>query len=103
MSTPANILLINGPNLNLLGTREPHIYGSDTLLDVVSTAKAVADKHGAQFADFQSNHKGAIVDRIQQAREQGVTGIVINPARTKEESVRVRKTRLGQVYKRDRN
>lgn len=77
MSRP--ILLINGPNLNLLGTREPHIYGHETLSDVITLAKQNADKLNVKLFDFQSNHEGAIVDRIQQAREEGVKGIIINP------------------------
>lgn len=79
MSSSRTILLINGPNLNLLGTREPHIYGFDTLADVVLNTKAIADKHDATLYDFQSNHEGAIVDRIHQARDEGVDGIIINP------------------------
>jgi 3-dehydroquinate dehydratase len=79
MSSNLSILLINGPNLNLLGTREPAIYGADTLPDVVARAKVAAEKEGAVFADFQSNHEGAIIDRIHQARLEGVDGIVINP------------------------
>lgn len=76
----ANILLINGPNLNLLGTRGPTIYGSDTLADVVFHCKKGAQKLQVKaFADFQSNHEGAIIDRIHQARDEGVSGIVINP------------------------
>lgn len=72
------ILLVNGPNLNLLGTREPHIYGADTLSDVVNNSKAKAESLGFDLVDFQSNHEGAIVDRIQQARIEGVHGIVVN-------------------------
>ncbi|KAJ6036375.1 catabolic 3-dehydroquinase [Penicillium herquei] len=73
-----SILLINGPNLNLLGTREPHIYGSTTLADVESNAKAQAISLGATLESYQSNHEGAIVDRIQAARGN-VDGIIINP------------------------
>jgi 3-dehydroquinate dehydratase-2 len=79
MSTPLSILLINGPNLNLLGAREPEVYGSATLDDVVATCIATATSGGATLVAFQSNHEGAIVDRIQQARLEGVDGIVINP------------------------
>lgn len=79
MSSPLSILLINGPNLNLLGTREPQIYGYETLQNVVDRSEQIAKEHGAVFSSFQSNHEGAIVDRIQQARVDGVDGIVINP------------------------
>ncbi|KAK7738357.1 Catabolic 3-dehydroquinase [Cytospora paraplurivora] len=64
---PHRILLINGPNLNLLGTREPQIYGSTTLTDVIAQAQAQARALGVTLATFQSNHEGAIVDRIQEA------------------------------------
>ncbi|KAJ6572600.1 catabolic 3-dehydroquinase [Mycena sp. CBHHK59/15] len=77
--SPISILLINGPNLNLLGTREPEVYGSATLPDVVTSATATAAKAGATLVAFQSNHEGAIVDRIHQAKLDGVDGIVINP------------------------
>jgi len=64
---PRHILLINGPNLNLLGTREPGIYGSATLADVEASAQEQATALGITLETFQSNHEGAIVDRIQQA------------------------------------
>lgn len=81
MSAPISVLLINGPNLNLLGTREPHVYGYETLQDVVNNAEKIAKEEGAVFAAFQSNHEGAIVDRIQQAKLDRVDGIVINPGK----------------------
>jgi 3-dehydroquinate dehydratase-2 len=78
-SQSVNLLLINGPNLNLLGTREPSVYGSQTLDDVHALAKQTAAKHGVSVMTYQSNHEGAIIDRIHQAREEGVKGILINP------------------------
>ncbi len=72
------IHLMNGPNLNLLGTREPHIYGAETLADVVAACQAQADALGLELRAFQSNHEGALVDAIQAARGQGA-GIIINP------------------------
>ena len=72
-----SVLLINGPNLNLLGTREPHIYGSITLSDVVSRAKKQAEDLSIQLTHFQSNHSGALIDRIHSARGE-VDAIVIN-------------------------
>lgn len=78
-SQNVNLLLINGPNLNLLGTREPSVYGSQTLDDVHALAKQTAAKHGITVMTYQSNHEGAIIDRIHQAREEGVKGILINP------------------------
>lgn len=73
------ILVINGPNLNMLGVREPEIYGTATYDDLLSyIRKERADVHQLSF--FQSNHEGAIVDAIQQAYYDGIEGIVINPA-----------------------
>lgn len=73
------ILVINGPNLNMLGIREPDIYGKATYADLVEMIKAHCDSIGAEVTFFQSNHEGAIVDEIQAA--YGVMdGIVINPA-----------------------
>lgn len=89
-----SILLINGPNLNLLGTREPHIYGSTTLADVEASSKSHAASLGASLESFQSNHEGAIVDRIQAARGR-VDGIVINPGAYTHTSVAIRDALLG--------
>ncbi|KAH8167940.1 hypothetical protein CIB48_g286 [Xylaria polymorpha] len=88
------ILLINGPNLNLLGTREPHIYGSTTLSDVVSQAESQASSLGVSLQSFQSNHEGAIIDRIQEARGK-VDAIVINPGAFTHTSVAIRDALLG--------
>ena len=74
----ASILLISGPNLNLLGEREPEIYGSDTLEDLIGDARAVAEAHGHSIDHIQSNHEGEIVDAIQAARSR-CAAIVINP------------------------
>lgn len=89
-----NILLINGPNLNLLGTREPHIYGTTTLADVEESCKTQAASFGAHLETFQSNHEGAIVDRIQAARGY-VDGIVINPGAYTHTSVAIRDVLSG--------
>lgn len=91
---PKSILLINGPNLNLLGTREPHIYGSTTLSDIESTAKAQAADHRATLDAFQSNHEGAIIDRIHAARGT-VDAIVINPGAFTHTSVAIRDALVG--------
>ncbi|RAL10435.1 type II 3-dehydroquinate dehydratase [Aspergillus homomorphus CBS 101889] len=92
---PKKILLINGPNLNLLGTREPHIYGSTTLSDVEASCKARATELGATLEAFQSNHEGALVDRIQQARTENVDAVIINPGAYTHTSVAIRDALLG--------
>ncbi|PBP23277.1 3-dehydroquinate dehydratase, type II [Diplocarpon rosae] len=89
------ILLLNGPNLNLLGTREPHIYGFETLSDIESRAVSQASAGGATLSFFQTNWEGAIIDRIQQARTEGVDAIVINPAAFTHYSIALRDALLG--------
>ncbi|CBF88074.1 3DHQ_EMENI Catabolic 3-dehydroquinase (3-dehydroquinate dehydratase) [Aspergillus nidulans FGSC A4] len=89
-----SILLINGPNLNLLGTREPHIYGSTTLSDVEESSKGHAASLGASLQTFQSNHEGAIVDRIHAARGN-TDAIIINPGAYTHTSVAIRDALLG--------
>jgi 3-dehydroquinate dehydratase-2 len=88
------ILLINGPNLNLLGTREPHIYGSTTLSDVVSSCTSHATSLGASLKAFQSNHEGAIIDEIQAGRGR-FDGIIINPGGFTHTSVVIRDALLA--------
>lgn len=73
------ILVINGPNLNMLGIREPDIYGKQTYNDLVELISAEADRIGAEVEFFQSNHEGALVDAIQSAYNR-CDGIIINPA-----------------------
>lgn len=73
-----HVLLIHGPNLNLLGTREPEKYGSTTLADVEASAAATAQAAGGSLVAFQSNHEGALIERIHQARSEEVDAIIIN-------------------------
>ena len=75
-----NILVINGPNMNMLGIRQPEIYGSATYDDLLSLVRAEAERLGVEVSFFQSNHEGALVDAIQQAWFDKVDGIIINPA-----------------------
>ncbi|TQS32131.1 hypothetical protein Golomagni_07562, partial [Golovinomyces magnicellulatus] len=91
---PRTILVINGPNLNLLGTRQPEIYGSTTLDDVIQHIETQAKSHSAILESFQSNHEGAIVDRIQAARGN-VDAVVINAGALTHTSVAVRDALLG--------
>jgi 3-dehydroquinate dehydratase II len=73
------IFVLNGPNLNLLGQREPEIYGRSTLADVEAVCRARAERHGLEITFRQSNHEGDIVDWLQEARQQAA-GVIINPA-----------------------
>ncbi|WP_432240532.1 type II 3-dehydroquinate dehydratase [Herbaspirillum robiniae] len=90
-----HLLLLNGPNLNLLGTREPEVYGSTRLADVEKAAQEQAGAAGARLQSFQSNHEGALIDRIHQAREEGVDAIVINPGGLTHTSVALRDALAG--------
>ena len=89
------VLLLNGPNLNLLGTREPHIYGADTLADVEQRFVAEATQCGLEAQCFQSNHEGAVIDRIHAARTDGTAFIVINPGGWTHTSVALRDALAG--------
>lgn len=75
-----HILVINGPNMNMLGIRQPEIYGRATYADLQAMIREEAGKLGVQVSFFQSNHEGALVDAIQQAYFDKVDGIIINPA-----------------------
>ena len=75
-----NILVLNGPNMNMLGIRQPEIYGRATYEDLVAMLTDEAYTLGVEVSFFQSNHEGALVDAIQQAYFDGVDGIIINPA-----------------------
>ena len=74
------ILVLNGPNLNLLGTREPHLYGNETLPMIERRLVAAGRAAGIRVECFQTNHEGVIVDRVQQAKRDGVGFIILNPA-----------------------
>jgi 3-dehydroquinate dehydratase-2 len=91
----AHLLLLNGPNLNLLGSREPAVYGTTTLADIERDLGAEAQRLGHRLSTFQSNHEGALVDRIQEARREGVAFILINPAAFTHTSVAVRDALLA--------
>lgn len=72
-------LLLNGPNLNLLGKREPHIYGAVTLSELESGLVSLAAEKEVQLETFQSNHEGEIIDKLHEANSRGLNGIIINP------------------------
>ncbi|MBV8122885.1 MAG: type II 3-dehydroquinate dehydratase [Paucibacter sp.] len=89
------ILVIHGPNLNLLGTREPEVYGSRTLAQIDADLIEMAAKAGVTLKTFQSNHEGALVDRIQAAAQEGCGYIIINPAAYTHTSVAMRDALAG--------
>ena len=84
------ILIINGPNLNMLGIREPSHYGRETYADLCKRLEAQANELSYELEIFQSNHEGALVDKIQAAYFEGVDGIVINPAAYTHTSIALR-------------
>ena len=85
-----NVLVLHGPNLNLLGTREPAVYGSATLPDIEHELTQVATAAGGRLQSFQSNHEGALIDRVHAARADGTDFILINPAGLTHTSVALR-------------
>jgi 3-dehydroquinate dehydratase-2 len=106
-----NVLVIHGPNLNMLGTREPDIYGHQTLEEINAALKGHAEQLGLHIETFQSNHEGDIVDRIQQANDS-FHGIIINPAAYTHTSIAIRdaisllnipvvEVHLSNIYKRE--
>ena len=94
MSTPRRLLLVNGPNLNLLGTREPEIYGTETLADVERIVVDAASALGFEVRAVQSNHEGVLIDAIHDARED-CAGILINPGGLTHTSVVLRDALAG--------
>jgi 3-dehydroquinate dehydratase-2 len=88
--TRPRILVLHGPNLNLLGTREPEIYGRTTLADIHADMEAQALAMNVHLESFQSNHEGGLIDRVQAARDEGVNFIIINPGGYTHTSVALR-------------
>lgn len=85
-----SILVLHGPNLNLLGSREPQVYGSVTLGQIDAELKKLAGDRGVSLESFQSNHEGMLIDRVHQARTDGTRFIIINPAALTHTSVALR-------------
>lgn len=94
MSTPRRLLLVNGPNLNLLGIREPDVYGHETLADVEALVEGTAAESGYEVRAVQSNHEGVLIDAVHAARTD-CAGIVINPGGLTHTSVVLRDALSG--------
>ena len=90
-----NVLVLHGPNLNLLGTREPAVYGSVTLPDIDRELTQIAKEAGASLQSLQSNHEGVLIDRIHAARTDGTDFIVINPGAFTHTSIALRDALAG--------
>ncbi|QWD66454.1 type II 3-dehydroquinate dehydratase [Polynucleobacter sp. MWH-Aus1W21] len=95
MSKKASILVIQGPNLNLLGTREPDVYGKTTLEDIHQKLGELATAQSVDLSTYQSNHEGELIDRIQKAKQDGVDFIIINPGAFTHTSVALRDVLAG--------
>jgi 3-dehydroquinate dehydratase-2 len=91
----SSILVLNGPNLNLLGTREPGVYGHTTLADIEQSLVQHAETAGAELACFQSNAEFELIERIHKAGSEGIDFIIINPAAFTHTSVAIRDAILG--------
>ena len=91
----ASLLLVNGPNLNLLGSREPGVYGAASLSDIEARLAALADELGHSLAAFQSNAEHEIVDRVQRAQSDGVDFILLNPGAFTHTSIAIRDALLA--------
>lgn len=90
MSKNTSILVIQGPNLNLLGTREPEVYGKTTLQDIHAKLGTIAQANSVDLSTFQSNHEGELIDCIQKAKQDGIDFIIINPGAFTHTSVALR-------------
>ena len=95
--TVAKILVLNGPNLNLLGTREPEVYGKLTLADIDARLQQMAGNSGHELASFQSNAEAALIERIHLAGREGVKFILINPAAFTHTSVALRDAYFSDI------
>ncbi len=84
------ILILHGPNLNLLGQREPEVYGRQTLADINGSISLLAEELGVKVDTYQSNHEGNLIDRIHAAKNDGFAGIIINPGGLTHTSVALR-------------
>ncbi|TMH39326.1 MAG: type II 3-dehydroquinate dehydratase [Betaproteobacteria bacterium] len=88
--TSRRILIIHGPNLDLLGTREPGIYGKESLASINKNLSRIAKREGTALETFQSNHEGALIERVHAAKNQGISWIIVNPGGLTHTSVALR-------------
>ncbi len=106
------VLVLNGPNLNLLGSREPAVYGGRTLAQIEAELSDVAQRHGAEVSFFQSNHEGALIDRIHATGTDGTTFMIVNAGAFTHTSIALRdafaavalpfiEVHLSNVYRRE--
>ncbi|THB78838.1 MAG: type II 3-dehydroquinate dehydratase [Desulfobacteraceae bacterium] len=104
--------VLHGPNLNMLGKREPHLYGSETLEEIVQSLVSLAGELNIHLTSFQSNHEGELVDDIHKLFEDGIDGVIINPGAYTHTSVAIRdallilpcpiiEVHLSNIYKRE--
>ncbi|MEQ1568258.1 MAG: type II 3-dehydroquinate dehydratase [Myxococcota bacterium] len=89
------VLVLSGPNLNLLGSREPEVYGRTTLAEIVSGLERLGEELGVEVGHFQSNHEGALIDRVHQASLDGVRGAIVNAGGFTHTSVALRDALVG--------
>ena len=91
----SSFLLLNGPNLNLLGTREPDVYGATSLGDIEARCQELASEHGHELSSYQSNAEHDLINRVQKAAEEGVDFIIFNPGAFTHTSIALRDTFLA--------
>ena len=90
-----NILVLNGPNLNLLGTREPEVYGTDSLKDIEENLKSISKKHNVNIRFYQSNSENELINELHTAKQENVDAIIINPGAFTHTSIALRDAFLG--------
>ena len=90
-----NILVLNGPNLNLLGTREPDVYGTDTLKDIEENLKSISKNHNANIRFYQSNSENELINELHNAKQENIDAIIINPGAFTHTSIALRDAFLG--------
>lgn len=90
-----NILVLNGPNLNLLGTREPEVYGTDSLKDIEENLKSISKNHSVNIRFYQSNSENELINELHAAKQENVDAIIINPGAFTHTSIALRDAFLG--------